>query len=121
MSPDMGFVESKILYLLLLRSGKYSFLPDLFDAIGEDNDMMVRLLSMFAGQRITFPTVNLIAAYTRDIRIYYRLTGLTGRGLAAAIEELSAEYSIDEWSIRHKFRKMRGIAEDAGIQITSRR
>jgi hypothetical protein len=119
-SPDLGFVQSKLLYLLLLRSGKYTFLPDLFDAIGEDNDMMIRLLSMFAGQRITFPTPDQIAIHTRDITIFHRLYNLAGRTLATAAEELSADYGMEGDEVKRRYRIMREIANEAGISFKRR-
>jgi hypothetical protein len=112
---DISMLESKLLYLLLLRSGQYTFLPDLYDAIGEDNDMMIRLLSMFAGQNIDFPDEDKIGRYIRDIKMYFRLHVLSGRARVIAIEELAAYYDLDQKELQKKYHRMRKIIEESGI------
>lgn len=118
---NIDFVQSKLLYLLLLRSGQYTFLPDLFDAINEDNNMMIRLLSLFAGQKISFPTPDRIAKHVRDIKIFCRLCNLRGRNFTSVASELSSEFGLSDSEVHRRYNIMNGIANEAGIRVPKRR
>ena len=80
LSSDLGFdaeMDPKIrhaLFLLLFKSGgKYNLLPELFDALGVDPELMFRVLNMFEGTTIEFPSIDKTNRYLRDLDIYKKL------------------------------------------------
>jgi hypothetical protein len=106
----------RILHLLLLRSNKYSFLPELLDEVGEET--MYKLLQIFAGIKIEFPSIKKLEQYAREITIYERLNKASNKNKAMVVNNLCEEYNIDNDTVWVIYRKVSVLSRDAfGIKI----
>lgn len=107
----------RILQIMLLRSEKYSFLPELLDEVGEE--AMYKLLNVFAGTKIEFPSVSKLERYAREITIYQRLNEVNSSKKSIIVNCLCEEYDIDNDTVWSIYRKIAKLAKDAcGVKIT---
>ena len=116
-NPEHDLLESKLLYILLLRSGQYDFLPDLFDAIDENTEVMTQLLGSFAGTIITFPSTEKIEQYSKEIMVYARMKFCNPPDRHALAVQLAREYATSDGHI-YKIRDRIGrVLAETGIRL----
>lgn len=113
--PALGKLESNLLYLMLLRSEQYSFLPELFEAVNEDVDAMSRLLHCFAGMTITFPTIDQFERTAEEVRIFLRMKHAKRKTETRAA--ICAEYAICDAAIDTACERMNKLVKEAGIKV----
>ena len=101
-SPDQ--LETHIIYILLLRSGKYTFLPELLDVVGREK--MVELLQLFAGMQFKFPATSEIEKYAKEVTIFFRVHRAMPKQRASVVKDLADEYFVDEDTINLAYRKI---------------
>jgi hypothetical protein len=104
---------------MLLRHDKYSFLPELLDEVGEE--LMTRLLDVFAGATIEFPSIKRLERYSREVCIYDRLNKTSKVSRSTVVNNLSDEYEIDNdtvWMIYHKIASL--VEKSFGVKKTHR-
>jgi hypothetical protein len=116
-TPEHDLLESKLLYILLLRSGQYNFLPDLFDAIDENTEVMTRLLDSFAGTTITFPSTEKIEQYAKEITVYARMKFCKPPDRWSLAEQLAREYTTSGERILQIRDRIGRVLDEAGIRL----
>jgi len=112
--------ERRILYAMLIAYEKYSFLPELFDALDEDPEKMFNVLTIFEGMKITFPKLKEMTKILDNIRIYARINAVAKKGrtiVTGVVEELAVHHGIDEKEVRTRYRNVRKIMRESGIRI----
>lgn len=114
-NPDLKRTESNLLYLLLLRTDQYSFLPELFEAVNEDTDAMAKLLHCFAGVTIAFPSINQLEKMIEEVRIFLRMR--YARRRQETRDSICAEYSIHDATIDVVCKRMNKLVKEAGIKV----
>jgi len=97
-------LASSIVYIMLLRSGKYSFLPELLDVVGKDQ--MMDLLQMFAGMKMQFPTMEELQRYAKEVSIFFRLEKVKPQHRPSVVKDLSDEYFLEEDMINIIYKKI---------------
>lgn len=119
MKPDIknSGIEVRILYMLLMRSDRYSYLPDLFEHLGEDVEKMTNLLVEFAGRTISFPYIAELEKFSVDIEIYSRLKGKIGAAIALEVSKLAKRLDMAESLVESKFRNMKKIIKETGLDF----
>jgi hypothetical protein len=100
----------KAVYLLLIQYDKYSFLPELYDIIGEA--AMTKLLERFAGQSIKFPSEAELLDIVRKLKIYSRLYKVQPGRRRPVIEELASDLDMTPESVQVSFTKTKKELED---------
>jgi hypothetical protein len=105
-------VNHKLFYLLLLRAGKYTFLPDLYDTVGAE--LMYDLCNMFAGTEIKFPTLNELRKHAVDVDIYTRLAAVKENRdrFASVARELADHYCLDVDAVKDYYASVRKFVKD---------
>jgi len=114
-NPLMQFKDSlglsvKAVYLLLLQYDKYSYLPEIFDLVGES--AMVKLLDRFAGLQIKFPTEGEILDVVRCLKIYSRLSKIQAGKRAPVIDELASDLDMTPLSVYDNFNRTKKELEN---------
>ena len=105
-----------LLYVLLLYSGKYDFLPDLYDTIGEE--MTLKLLDVFAGSKIRFPSSEELKRLISEVRIYMRLKAAQKKHQPAIVRDIADELIITEATVRNIYSRVAKIVEkDLGMEV----
>lgn len=106
------------MYWILLRSGKYDFLPELFEILDEDVDKMSKVLTMFSGVTISFPTLDTLEKYNTEIKIYARMRSIRRRdGSFIGIGGLESEFDMDRAEIHRIYKRVGGFLNESGIRI----
>ena len=106
-------LHSKIVYMLLYRKNKYSFLPELFDALNDDEKLISELFVRFSGCSITFPTVDELEEIARDIRIYAKSRSVKIKD--EAYSDLATEYGMPQETVRTIYISMKKLLDEAGM------
>lgn len=102
-------LEAHIIYILLLRSGKHTFLPELLDVVGPEK--MMELLQLFAGMQFKFPTTEEIERHAKEVTIFFRVHSASPQQRAAVIKDLADTYFVDEDTINLAYRKIASLIE----------
>ena len=100
-----------LVYVLLLCSGKHSYLPELYDIFGEDKTM--EMLEVFAGTTIKFPGLLELKTLARNVVIYLTLRKLPSKWgeKSTAIEELSSTYGMDPAVLMQRYDETKRLIE----------
>lgn len=106
-SPNQ--LEAHIIYILLLRSGKYTFLPELLDVVGQEK--MMELLQLFSGMQFKFPETSEIERYAKEVTIFFRVHRATAKRRSIVIKDLADQYFVDEDTIRLAHHKISRLLE----------
>jgi len=113
---DLNGYQTDLFYIILLYSGKYSYLPDLYDSVGKDT--AIKLLDTFAGSTIEFPSITDIKKYTTEVEVYFRIQKVSKRRRPSLIKDLSLEFQTTEDTIRNIYERAAKIIEgDLGIEL----
>ncbi len=83
--------------VMILRFGE-TVLPEIFDIFGREH--FLRFLDIFQGQTIQVPaSADLLRAF-RDVRVYSRLSKVSGVKQACLVRELAEEYELSQGEVR---------------------
>ena len=85
--------EVDALYVLLIHSGRYELLPELYEVFGREH--LIRFLELFGGTTITVPNTEDLAQAVRDVSIYCRMSAAPKEQQSEVAASLSKEYSVD--------------------------
>lgn len=102
--------QVEVFYALLVASGKYTFLPELYDIFGRES--AIRFLEVFAGCRIRVPTIKRLEELARATEIYVRVEKATPNQRVGIVKVLAEEYEVTEDRIRTIFAKTKVLLED---------
>jgi len=103
-------LKEQIIYIMLLRSGKHSFLPELLDVVGKDK--MMELLQLFSGLQISFPTMSELNLHAKEVNIFFRMHRATKAQQSRVVKDLTEEYYIDEDTVHYIYKKLKYLLED---------
>lgn len=103
-------LKQQIIYIMLLKSGKYSFLPELLDIVGRDK--MMELLQLFAGIEFKFPTMSEIEMHAKEVNVFFRIHKANKGQRSRVVKELVDEYYVDDDMINYIYKKMKRILQD---------
>ena len=115
---DVNGYAADVFYVLLLYSGQYEFLPELFDVLGRERTMQI--LEVFAGTTIKFPSIRRLKRLAAEVRIYLRVknSSKNPRHRAVVIHDLADEYQMTEESIRTIYERTSKLIEgDLGMEV----
>lgn len=113
---DIQGYSADVFYVLLLYSGKYEFLPELYDVLGKD--LALRVLDIFAGTRIKFPPLKEIRRLGAEVHIYLRIKNAQDQQRSQVVKDLSDEYGLSTENVRDTFERTRAIIEgDLGMKV----
>ena len=90
------------LQVSLLRAGKNTLLPELYDIFGKEK--LLKFLDIFAGTTVKVPTKKVLEYAIRDTYIYLgmekaRTSGHKKKRMPDVVKDLAARYDIDEFHI----------------------
>lgn len=112
--------EAEVFFVLLLTSGKYSFLPELYEIFGKDST--IKFLELFAGMTVEVPSVKRLSSLARDTKVYTRVKNANPSHRATVIKSLAREFSTDEKRIRLIYDRTRTFLEGSlGFKLVKRR
>lgn len=107
---DTGAVDHiDALQVSLLRAGKNTLLPELYDIFGKE--CLLKFLDTFAGTTIQVPTKTVLEDAIRDTYIYLtmRKEAKSGnRKKSDVVKELAERYDITTKYVLHIFKDMKG-------------
>lgn len=104
-----------LFYVLLLQCGKYSFLPELYDMLGEEKTLQV--LEVFAGKTIRFPLMSELTRIARDIAIYCRIAKVPENSSTPVVNDLATEYNMEAMTVRKVYSEMSKTVQALGIKF----
>lgn len=100
----------QVVYILLLLTDKYNFLPELLDVVGREK--MMELLQLFAGITIKFPTIQEIERYSKEVTIFFRVHRSTKEQRASVVKDLADYYLVTEDAINLVYNKVKHLVEE---------
>lgn len=116
LSESTKNIAPSLIYILLLKSGKYSFLPELLDVVGEDK--MMELLELFSGMQIKFPTIEEIRKHAKEVTVFFRLQKARPAHRATVVKQLAEEYFVEEDMINIIYKKMvKLVQQDLQVKL----
>lgn len=108
-----------VFYLLLVTSGQYTFLPEIYDIFGKE--ATIKFLEVFAGCRLQIPSVSKLEVLARDTSIYVRIESATAAQRASVIHALADQYDLVEDRIRDIYAETKSkIENDLGFFAVKR-
>ncbi len=108
--------EVEVFYVLLLGSGKYSFLPDLYEIFGREST--IKFLEIFAGCKLKVPTVDQLERIARNTKVYTSVELAHYKRRAIVIENLALEFDTDETGIRQIHQRTKTyLEENLGFKV----
>jgi len=117
---DINGYAADVFYVLLLCSGQYDFLPELYEVLGKD--LTLRVLDIFAGNKIKFPPVRELHRLAAEVHIYIRVKNATSKNRAQVIHDLSREYHLSTENVRLVYEKTKKLIEgELGMQVLHER
>lgn len=102
-------LAASLIYILLLKSGKYSFLPELLDVVGEDK--MMELLELFAGVKFQFPSMDELKKHAKEVTVFFRVHKARPAHRGKVVKELAEEYFITDDMINIIYKKMAKLVQ----------
>lgn len=112
---DVEKLRSMVMHITLLTHSRYSYLPDLFDAINGDVDAMLKLLCALSGLTIKFPTISEIETSLRDVDIYIRIETTKVKNRDSVTDVLAKEYSAEHTTVIESYKKIKELLKEHGI------
>ena len=103
-------LKEEIVDTMLLKSGKYSFLPELLDVVGSDK--MMELLQLFAGLEFKFPPMAELQMYAKEVNVFFRINKANKGQRSRVVKDLVDEYYVDEDMINYIYKKMKRVLQD---------
>lgn len=115
---DVTGNAADIFYVLLMYSGQYDFLPELYEVLGKEK--MIQVLDIFAGTTIKFPQDKELERIAAEVSIYMRVRRAPKGARPEVIKDLADVYQTTEDTIRVIYDKTVTIIEDKlGMEILS--
>lgn len=109
----------EVFYALLVSSGDFTFLPELYDIFGRE--VTIRFLEIFAGCRIRVPKLDKLEALARSTAIYVRLEQVSVRQRQMVIKTLAEEYELTEDRVRTLYAKTKAkLEQELGFKVITR-
>lgn len=99
------------LYAVLVVSDEMQLFPEMLEIFGKDS--VVKFLDVFAGQTITVPPVDVLAAKIRDVTIWLEVSK---RGGSERIPELAREHGMTESQVRAKVAEVSECLSRVGVK-----
>ena len=116
---DLSGRQVDAFYVLLVTSGNYTFLPELYDIFGRDATL--KFLEVFAGCSLSVPKVEKLEKLARNAAIYLRIEQASLKQQPSIVESLSEEYNLTESQVRRVFAKTKVKLEDEyGFKVVRR-
>ncbi len=97
-------------YVLLVSSGRYTFLPELYDIFGRE--ATINFLEIFSGCTLKVPSVQKLEKLARDVTVYTRIERAPGNQKSAIVKALATDYELTEDRIRSLYAKTKVKLED---------
>lgn len=110
--------EVDALYVLLVHSGRYELLPELYDVFGREH--LIRFLEIFGGTTIKVPSEVELAQAARDVTIYCRLNEAPKEGQEEVVASLAKEYNLDEGVVSQIYSRMVRLMETYDLRKITR-
>jgi hypothetical protein len=115
---DISGHDADVFYVLLMYSGQYDFLPELYEVLGSEK--MAQVLDIFAGTTISFPREKELERIAAEVSIYLRIRQAYKSKRPEVIEDLADTYCTTEDNIRVIYDKTSAVLEDKlGMVILS--
>jgi hypothetical protein len=109
-----------LFYVLLLHTGKYEFLPELYDVLGKE--LTLRVMDIFAGTSVKFPNQKVLARLAAEVEIYVRVGSAQESQRASVIHSLAEKLALSEDHVREVYNKTRHLLEEElGVSLRERR
>ncbi len=102
--------QIEVFYVLLVSSGKYTFLPELYDIFGKE--ATIKFLQIFAGCTFKVPSVKKLRLLARDTTIYVRLERANKAQHELIVKNLADDYNLGEDRVRVIYAKMKVHLEE---------
>ena len=90
--------QVEVFYVLLVCSGKYSFLPELYDIFGREST--IKFLELFSGCRFYVPKVEKLEKLARKAEVYVRIEQVSAKQKPSVIRSIAEEYDLTEDFVR---------------------
>ena len=97
--PDISFLTDHrhrrhldVFGLVLLDSAANTLIPELYEVVGHDKETLIKLLEIFAGVTIKFPSVDVLKNAVRDATVFVELERSTDAG--SDVKTLAKRYKI---------------------------
>ena len=112
--------QVEIFYVLLVSSGKYTFLPELYDIFGRE--ATIKFLELFSGCKLAVPKLEKLEKLSRNSVVYVRVEQASKRNKPAVIKDLAEEYEVTEDRIRSIYMKTKKkLEKDLGFKALKKR
>lgn len=102
-------------YVLLVRSGNYTFLPELYDIFGRE--ATIDFLEIFAGCKLAVPKVEKLEKLAKEAVIYIRIEQSPRRRRFAVVKSLAEEYNTTEDRINKIYLKAKDKFDELGFSV----
>jgi len=110
--------EVDVLYVLLVHSGRYELLPELYEVFGREH--LIRFLEVFGGTTLKVPSEQDLAQAARDVSIYCRLSEAPRGSVGEVVGSLAKEYSIEEGVVEQIHAQMAKLMENYDLRKITR-
>lgn len=108
--------QVEVFYALLVSSGRYTFLPELYDIFGRE--ATIKFLEVFAGCRIKVPSIEKLENLARSTAIYVRIKQSKSKRRAMIVQMLAEEYELTEDRVRSIYNRTRlNLEENLGLKF----
>ena len=103
-----------VLHVLLIHSGRYELLPELYEIFGRET--LFRFLELFGGTTIKVPSETEIKKAARDVDIYCRITDAAADHRDEVITVLAREHDLTETWVRAIHDEMRKLMDSYDLR-----
>jgi hypothetical protein len=107
---DVTGHAADVFYILLMYSGQYDFLPELYEVLGKEK--MVQLLDIFAGVTVKFPSEKVLERLAAEVSIYLRIKQASEKMRPEVIKDLATHHMLAEDVVRDIYTKTASVIED---------
>ena len=97
-------------YALLVSSGQYTFLPELYDIFGRE--ITIKFLDVFAGCKIRVPKFEVLEELARNTAIYVRIENVPNKKRSIIVKSIADEYELTEDRVRSLYTATKSKLED---------
>lgn len=106
-----------VLQVALLRIGKCTILPELYEIFGQDN--LLKFLDIFSGVNVQIPSRSALEHAVRDTYIFMSIKRLENCSASRAemIKTLARRYSISDDRVRSIFLEMRSYLDNLNVEV----
>jgi hypothetical protein len=106
-------------YALLIASGKYTFLPELYDIFGREET--IKFLEVFAGCLLKVPRVERLEELARAVGILVRIDSVSEAQKPSIVKTLAEELDLTEDRVRRIYVNTKAKLEiEYGLKVIPR-